>query len=146
MSRPAVRGATLTRNATRIAHMKSELAAMTVADLDQWIAAALRERSQRKVPMPPEPEKTVEATAFPRSRAARLADGQTLLQLRHAGAGWVSFLLNVSERATLLTHLMQHALVPAEKPVPVQVTVTPSPAAPTLASPLAGDGGGGKPH
>ena len=126
--------------------MKSELAAMTVAELDQWITAALRERSQRKVPLAVEPEKTVEATAFARPRAARLADGQSLLQLRHAGAGWVSFLLNVEERAALLTQLMQHALIPAQKKtVPVQVTVTPASTSASLTPTLPGEGGG-KPH
>lgn len=123
--------------------MKIELAAMTVADLDQWIAAALRERSQRKLPMVMEPEKTVEATALPRARATRLPDGQTLLQLRHAGAGWVSFVLNVGERATLLTQLMQHALMPVE-PAPAAQAKTLAPAA-ILTPPLAGEGGG-KPH
>lgn len=123
--------------------MTPPLTDLTLAELDEWIAAAIKERSRRAGPMTSEPPKTVDATAQLLWRTSQIAGGQTLLQLRHAGAGWVSFLLSQAERAAILSTLLQHALAApaaatarAAEPVTAAPSPPPSPPVPT----------GGKPH
>ena len=118
--------------------MKIDITKLSATDLDELIDQASRLR------MTLQPEHSFQA---PQEIAAIdnpawftvLTDVGTLLQLRHPGFGWMSFIIPDQERAHLLALLLQQALLAnshGNKPV----TTT----APTTATPPSG--GGGKLH
>lgn len=114
-----------------------EIAALSTAELDTLIALAGKERTRRTEPHATQAPQHFDATFNP-AWFVFLAGDNTVIQLRHAGFGWVSVMIPPAERAHLASLLVHHCLlkglaVPAVQPV--QVTPAPSPA-----------GGGGSVH
>jgi len=118
--------------------MTIDLDTLSTAELDELIARAIKARTKRTEPHPAQPPQEFEATLNP-AWFVFLIDGNSMVQFRHAGAGWISVAIPPPERAHLATMLMHHALLapPAPAPQAAQAVVP----APSLAS-----GGGGKVH
>lgn len=94
---------------------------LTTGELDALLAAVSLERAKREPPVAMEQPQQMEAAIDPKWYIS-LANGATFLQLRHPGYGWVGYLLPPASRATLLSFLLQHALLPATpeaQPLPV---------------------------
>ena len=114
-----------------------EVARLSTAELDALIAAASHERSKRAEPHPAQPPQQFEATLNP-AWFVFLAGDNTVVQLRHAGYGWVCVAIPPAERAHLASLLLHHSLLRGlQTGSQVQVPV---PAAPAPA------GGGGSVH
>ncbi|HXN15425.1 MAG TPA: hypothetical protein VN878_03555 [Usitatibacter sp.] len=88
----------------------SDIAKMTTAELDAFIAVAVKERTKRADPQPAEAPKEFEATLNP-AWFVFLAGENTIFQLRHAGHGWVSVAIPPPERAHLMSLFLHHALL-----------------------------------
>jgi hypothetical protein len=91
---------------------QEDVARLSAAELDALIAIAVKERTKRADPHPLQPPKEFEATLNP-AWFVFLAGENTIIQLRHAGHGWVSIAIPPPERAHLLSLLLHHALLPA---------------------------------
>jgi hypothetical protein len=113
--------------------MSPDLDSLSTADLDDLIARAVHARTQRTEPHPDKPPQEFEATLNP-AWFVFLMGSNSIVQFRHAGAGWVSVAIPPPERAHLATMLTHHALLAPPPPQPAQ-------APPSLAS-----GGGGNVH
>jgi len=87
-----------------------EVTRMSTAELDALIAAAVKERTKRPEPHPPQAPAEFDATLNP-AWFVFLAGGNTIFQIRHAGHGWVSIAIPPPERAHLLSLFLHHALV-----------------------------------
>ena len=114
-----------------------QITALSTAELDALIALAGKERTRRSDPLPAQAPQQFDATFNP-AWFVFLAGDNSVIQLRHAGFGWVSVMIPPAERAHLASLLMHHSLlrglaIPSAQPVPV--TPVPSPA-----------GGGGSVH
>lgn len=105
-----------------------EIARLSTAELDALIAAAVQERTKRPEPHAAQPPQQFEATLNP-AWFTFLAGDNTMLQLRHAGHGWVSVGLPPAERAHLASLLMHHCLLRGlQTGAQVQISVPPVPA------------------
>lgn len=117
---------------------QQDLAALSTSELDSLIATAAKERTRRTDPQATQPPQHFDATFNP-AWFVFLAGDNTVIQLRHAGFGWVSVVIPPAERAHLASLLLHHSLLKglaqgaALPPVPVAPVPTPS-------------GGGGSVH
>ena len=114
--------------------MPTDLESLTTTELDDLIARALHLRSKRQEPHPEKPPPEFEATLNP-AWFVFLLGANSMLQFRHAGAGWISVAIPPPERAHLATMLMHHALLAPPPPVAASAQPGPPPS-------LAGGGGG----
>jgi hypothetical protein len=98
-----------------------DLSSLTAPELDELIARAAKLRQALQPPVSLEPPQTSEATIDPAWRSLPHG-GNTILQLRHLGLGWVTVILPAHERANLLSVFLRQALsipaAPAAIPVP----------------------------
>lgn len=117
--------------------MTTDLDSLSTAELDALIARAIHARTKRTEPHPDKPPQEFEATLNP-AWFVFLAGTNTIVQFRHAGAGWISVAVPPPERAHLASMLMHHALLTPPSPAP-----QPMPSGPT---PAIASGGGGKVH
>jgi len=117
--------------------MTPDLDTLSTAELDDLIARAIKARTKRTEPHPAQPPQEFEATLNP-AWFVFLHGANSMVQFRHAGAGWISVAIPPPERAHLASMLMHHALL--APPVPAPQTAQPGPP-PSLAG-----GGGGKVH
>jgi len=85
---------------------------LSASELDDLIAKAAARRATLQPAHPPEAPKQAEAIVNPHWFTCLVEPG-TLLQLRHPGVGWVSFVLGPNERAHLLGILLNQALFKA---------------------------------
>ncbi len=115
--------------------MTPDLDSLSTADLDDLIARAIHARTKRTEPHPDKPPQEFEATLNP-AWFVFLAGANSIVQFRHAGAGWMSVAIPPPERAHLATMLTHHALLAPPAPQP----------APASAPPSFASGGGGKVH
>ncbi len=90
---------------------------LTTEELDRLLQSVSLERAKREPQVPMEQPKQMEAAIDPKWYIT-LANGTTFLQLRHPGFGWVGYLLPPASRATLLSFLLQHALLPVQPEAP----------------------------
>jgi hypothetical protein len=88
---------------------------MTTEELDQLLNAISLERAKRQPQVSMEQPRTMEAALDPRWYLS-MADGNTVLQLRHPGFGWVGYVIPPTSRAQLVTFMLQHALLPVAQP------------------------------
>ena len=88
----------------------AEVSALSTAELDALIAAAVKERTKRPEAHPPQAPAEFDATLNP-AWFVFLAGDNTVFQIRHAGHGWVSIAIPPPERAHLLSLFLHHALV-----------------------------------
>lgn len=90
--------------------MVIDISDLSAEELDELIAAASRKRAlmdpAHPMKVPPGP---VEALVNPVCKLSLNQDG-TLLQVRHVGYGWLSFMIPPAKRAQMLAQLLQHAL------------------------------------
>lgn len=84
---------------------------MTPEELDQLLLAISLERAKREPQVPMEQPQTMEAALDPKWYLS-MAEGNTVLQLRHPGYGWVGYVIPPASRAQLATFLLQQALLP----------------------------------
>ena len=87
---------------------------MSTRDLDELRDAIALERAKREPQIAMEQPAKMEAALDPRWFIS-LTDGNTVLQMRHPGYGWVGYVIPPSSRAQLLSYLLQHALMPPPK-------------------------------
>lgn len=117
---------------------EQDIAALSTAELDSLIALAGKERTRRADPQPAQAPQHFDATFNP-AWFVFLAGDNSVIQLRHAGFGWVSVMIPPAERAHLASLLLHHSLLKGlaqgAAPPPVPVAPVPSPA-----------GGGGSVH
>lgn len=98
--------------------IKINLSAIATAQLDQLIAMALKERSNRKEEVPEDPPQASEYTPDPGWRIYATKNGHTPLLLRHPGAGWLGFMIPPNERAAMIDVLsLQHRGISTPAPV-----------------------------
>ena len=87
---------------------------LTADELDELLIRAAKHRASLQPGPPPHHPKPTDVVVNP-GWYAGLVDSRTLLQLRHPGFGWLSFLIPSNERAHLLSLFLRHALfVPEE--------------------------------
>lgn len=94
---------------------------MSTEDLESLLDAIALERAKREPQVTMEQPKTMEAALDPRWHVS-LSDSNTILQIRHPGYGWVGYVIPPASRATFISALLQHALMPpskADAPPPV---------------------------
>jgi hypothetical protein len=108
-----------------------DLSRLSATELDELIASAAKLRQGMQPPVALEPPQTSEATIDPAWRSL-MHNGNTILQLRHLGLGWVTVILPPHERANLLTVFLRQAL--SVSAVPATPESSPPP-------PLASSGG-----
>lgn len=105
-----------------------DVARLATAELDALIAAAVHERTKRPEPQPTQPPQQFEATLNP-AWFVFLAGDNTIVQLRHAGHGWVCVAIPPAERAHLASLLLHHSLLRGlAVSTPAQVTAATAPA------------------
>ena len=105
-----------------------DVARLSTAEIDSLIALAVKERTKRPDPHPLQPPQEFEATLNP-AWFVFLAGENTVIQLRHAGHGWVCIAIPPPERAHLASLLLHHALLPQSRggePKPAAAPVPPS--------------------
>ena len=106
-----------------------DLEKMPAGELDALIAMAAKERTKRSDPHPPQAPTQLEATFNP-AWSVFLADGNTIVQIKHLGHGWISVAIPPRERAHLLSLFLHHSLIapppPLGEAVPGPVPVPPS--------------------
>lgn len=88
---------------------------MDTVELDALIARASQQRRQLQPEIPREAPKHAHGEFDPAWQT--FLDGEnTILQFRHSGFGWLSFVIPPHERAHLLSLLVHHALVKQPQP------------------------------
>ena len=101
---------------------------MATEQIDAFIATAVKERTKRADPHPPEAPKQFDATFNP-AWFAFLAGENTVLQIKHLGHGWVSIAFPPRERANLASLFLHHALLAPPKALDVAPNMVPTPTA-----------------
>lgn len=104
-----------------------DLTKLTTEQLDDLLARAAKHRASLLPAPSTEHPKPIDVVVNPEWYTG-LVDSGTLLQIRHPGFGWMSFLIPSNERAHLLSLFLRQALF-----VPEQGTVS---------APPPGSGGG----
>jgi hypothetical protein len=95
--------------------MPIDISNLTAAELDDLIERAAKRRSMLSPPVSDEqPQGEIQATFDPKWYITGMSNG-TLLQIKDPGRGWVNLLIAPASRAVMLTHMLQHALLPAPK-------------------------------
>jgi hypothetical protein len=89
---------------------QEEISKLSAAELDALIAMAAKERTKRPDPHPPEAPKHFDATFNP-AWSVFLAGGNTIVQIKHLGHGWISIAIPPPERAHLLSLFLHHSLI-----------------------------------
>ena len=113
--------------------MSVDISKLSVAELDLLIARAAKRREELNTPMPDEqPQGELRAVLDPKWYVS-MVDTGTLLQIRDPGHHWLHYIIPPAPRVILLTHMLQHALLPK-----IGVPSTPVFPAPS--------GGGGRLH
>ncbi len=87
---------------------------LTPEELDQLLVKAAKHRASLQPPPPTEHPKPTDVVVNPGWYTA-LLDSGTLLQIRHPGFGWLSFMIPANERAHLLSLLLRQALFVPEQ-------------------------------
>ena len=98
-----------------------DVKSLSTEDLDALLLAVSLERAKREPAVTMDQPGTMEAAADPKWFIS-LSGGNTFLQIRHPGYGWVGYLISPPSRAALASFLLQHALLPPAKtdaPTPV---------------------------
>jgi hypothetical protein len=88
---------------------------LTTAQLDELLQSISLERAKREPMVTMDQPQKMEAAVDPKWYLS-MSGGNSFLQLRHPGYGWVGYILPVASRAALATALLQQALLPP--PVP----------------------------
>jgi hypothetical protein len=96
---------------------QEEISRMSAAELDALIAMAAKERTKRPDPHPAQAPKQFDATFNP-AWSVFLADGNTIVQFKHLGHGWISIAIPPPERAHLLSLFLHHSLIAASAALP----------------------------
>lgn len=120
--------------------MPFDLSKLSAPELDQLIAEAAQRRAKLQPEHPAEPPKDYEYLINPHWFVFSTPEG-SMLQLRHAGLGWISLLIHHGDRDLLMSLLLRQALG-VSRPPPNAVTASTS--APT--APPEAFGSGGKLH
>lgn len=114
--------------------MTIDISSLSVAELDDVIARAAKRRATlHPYITDAQPQGELQATFDPKWYITGVTNG-TLLQIKEPGHGWLNFIISPASRAVMLTHMLQHALLP-----PVQPSGAPAP-------PQAPSTGGGTIH
>jgi hypothetical protein len=82
---------------------------LTAEELNDLLARAAKHRASLQPGHPTDHPKPADVVVNP-GWYVGLVDSGTLLQIRHPGFGWLSFLIPSNERAHLLSLLLRHAL------------------------------------
>ncbi len=110
--------------------MTIDITHLSTTELDELIARAAKRRSSLAPAVTDaQPQGEIQATFDPKWYITGVTNG-TLLQIKDPGHGWLNYIIAPASRAVLLSHMLQHALLPQ---------VPPSAAAP---APVPSSGGG----
>ena len=92
--------------------MNIDISMLSVAELDQLIARAAKRREELNSPMgDAQPQGELRAVLDPKWYVS-MVDAGTLLQIRDPGLNWLNYVIPPAPRIILLTHMLQHALLP----------------------------------
>jgi hypothetical protein len=95
--------------------MPIDISNLNAAELDDLIdRAAKRRGTLQPAVTDAQPQGEIQATFDPKWYITGMTNG-TLLQIKDPGRGWVNFLIAPASRAVMLTHMLQHALLPIPK-------------------------------
>jgi hypothetical protein len=103
----------LTREETKVPQ-EIDLTKLSTEELDDLLVRAAKHRASLQPAPPTEHPKPTDVVVNPGWYTA-LIDSGTLLQVRHPGFGWLSFLIPANERAHLLSLFLRQALFVPEK-------------------------------
>lgn len=103
----------LTREGTKVPQ-ETDLAKLSAQELDELLVRAAKHRASLQPAPPTEHPKPTDVVVNPGWYTA-LIDSGTLLQVRHPGFGWLSFLIPANERAHLLSLFLRQALFVPEQ-------------------------------
>ena len=113
--------------------MTIDISKLSIPELDQLIVRAAQRREELNSPMSDaQPQGELRAVLDPKWYVS-MVDAGTLLQIRDPGHNWLNYILPAAPRVVLLTHMLQHALLPKLENANTQVLPAPS-------------GGGGRLH
>ncbi len=106
--------------------MPIDVSQLTVVELDELIArAAKRRASLTPTITDSQPQGEIQATFDPKWYITGVTNG-TLLQIKDPGHGWLNYIIAPASRAVLLSHMLQHALLP-QTPATAQPAPAPAP-------------------
>ena len=113
--------------------MTIDISKLSIPDLDQLIVRAAQRREELNSPMSDaQPQGELRAVLDPKWYVS-IVDAGTLLQIRDPGHNWLNYIIPEAPRVVLLTHMLQHALLPKLENANAQILPAPS-------------GGGGRLH
>jgi hypothetical protein len=91
-----------------------DLTKLSAGELDELLVRGAKHRASLQPGPPNDHPKPTDVVVNPGWYTA-LIDSGTLLQVRHPGFGWLSFLIPANERAHLLSLLLRQALFVPEQ-------------------------------
>jgi len=103
--------------------MLKELSEMSATELDELIAEASKQRASREPRVASQPPDSLEASMNPAWSVSLIEQG-SLFRVRHPGLGWMAFVIPATERAVLLSALLQQALIARPE---IKVSIKPGP-------------------
>lgn len=110
--------------------MTIDISALSVTELDDLIARAAKRRATLTPHITDaQPQGELQATFDPKWYITGVNNG-TLLQIKDPGHGWLNYIIAPASRAVMLSHMLQHALLPV------------APASNTAPPPAPSSGGG----
>ncbi len=102
--------------------MTIDITNLSVAELDDLITRAAKRRATLKPHISDaQPQGELQATFDPKWYITGVNNG-TLLQIKDPGHGWLNYIIAPASRAVMLSHMLQHALLPV---VPLSTTAPP---------------------
>ena len=108
--------------------MPIDVSKLTLAELEDLIARAAKRRSAMNPPITDaQPQGELQATFDPKWYITGVANG-TLLQIKDPGHGWLNYIIAPASRTVLLSHMLQHALMPPATGTDVMPAPNPVPA------------------
>lgn len=90
--------------------MQKPLCEMSATELDELIAEASKRRATLEPRVGNQPPETLDASMNP-AWSISLVEQGSLFRIRHTGLGWMAFVIPPTERAILLSALLQQALI-----------------------------------
>ena len=105
--------------------MQKDLSEMSAAELDALIAEASKRRAALEPRVAGQPPDALDASMNP-AWSISLVEQGSMFRVRHPGLGWMAFLIPATERAILLSALLQQALIARPE---IKVSIKPGPGA-----------------
>ncbi|HEX4858350.1 MAG TPA: hypothetical protein VFV17_04980 [Usitatibacteraceae bacterium] len=106
--------------------MTLDISRLSAAELDDLIDRAAKRRLTLTPPhSDAQPQGELQATFDPKWYITGMSNG-TLLQIKDPGHGWLNYIIAPASRAVMLSHMLQHALLPVPKAAETSAPLAPA--------------------